>query len=194
MSDVQVFQDESISQHIPLTNTQRTEVYFISSEKEARTCTFWVGVYRKGTLSPQQLMEHKKTGEILSAAVNEGVDCEEVLVLADTKNPQDSVVYFLAPIQNEKLADSHLWLDKLCDAICEWGPQAPGIYFAPELLGTDLSSKLLAHVLKILISKNKFSTLYLLLGSHGLHSILNAVLKLKNKVREESSHEIYIYH
>ena len=192
MSEVQVAQQELALENI--NPSERTEIFLISSEKEARACTFWVGVYRKGSLDPQKLIELRKTGDILSSAVNEGLNCEEPLVLAETREDGESAVYFLAPIQNEKLAESHLWLEKLCEAICEWGPRAPGIYFAPELLGTDLSSKLLAHVLKILILKNKFSTLHLFIGSHGLHSVLNSVLKLKAKFREESPRELVIFH
>jgi hypothetical protein len=195
MPEVQVFPDEpQLTLDIDKPKPKRTEIYFISSEKEARTCNFWVGVYRRGALTPQALMQLKKTGDIMTAAVHEGVNCNEPLVLAETTTNQDSVVYFLAPIQNEKLADSHLWLDKLCEAICEWGPQSPGIYFAPELLGTDLSSKLLAQVLRLLITREKFSTIYLLLGSHGMHSILNSVLKLKSKLHEECAQDIFIYH
>lgn len=172
---------------------KKVDVYLIASEREARVCSFWVGVYRKGSLSPQELLAHKKTSEILTAAVNEGVDCQEPLVLAETTEGT-STVFFLAPIQNEKLSDSHLWLDKLCEAICEWGPKSPGIYFAPELLGTDLSSKLLSLIMKTLLIKNQFQTIYLLLGSHGIHPILNSVLKLKHKIKEESDTDIYIYH
>lgn len=193
MPELQVSQQDLVLDK-KIDPSERTEIFLISSEKEARACTFWVGVYRKGSLEPQKLIELRKTGDILTSAVSEGVNCEEPLVLAETRDDGNSVVYFLAPIQNEKLAESHLWLDKLCEAICEWGPQAPGIYFAPELLGTDLSSKLLARVLKMLILKNKFSTLHLFVGSHGLHSVLNSVLKLKAKLHEESTRELIIFH
>lgn len=191
MIEVQASEQELVFEKNP---SQRTEIFLISSEKEARSCSFWVGIFRKGTLVPQQLIELRKTEEILTAAVNEGINCEDPIVIAESKEDGRSAVYFLAPIQNEKLAESHLWLDKLCEAICAWGAEAPGLYFAPELLGSDLSSKFLMQVMKNLISKNKFSTLYLLTGSHGMHSVLNSALKLKSKLKEESTREIIIFH
>ncbi len=193
MPDTQVSEQEIVLD-IQMDPPKRTEVYLLGSEKEAKACTFWVGVYRKGHLSPPQLIDLHKTAEILTAAVSEGINCEEALVLAETMEPNKATVYFLVPIQNEKLADSNLWLDKLCDTLCEWGPQAPGIYFAPELFGTDLASKLLLRVLKTLFLKERFTTFYLLLGSHGMHSILNSVLKLKAKLKEESNREMIIFH
>ncbi len=171
-----------------------TEIYLISSEKEARACPFWVGVYRTGTLTPPQLMELRKTEDIFSAAASEGVVCADPLILAETKEDGQAAIFFLAPIENEKLADSHLWIDKLCEAICSWSPTTPGFYFAPELLGADIASKLLIRMLKTLILKNRFPTFYLFIGSHGLHSVLNAALKLRTKMCEEAERDVVVFH
>ena len=176
---------------LPVTQTQ---IILIGSEREAQDCKFWAGIYRKGHLSPQQLIEQKKTGDILTRAVSEGLDCDEAIVLTEVRENGEPSIHFLVPLQNERLADSHLWLEKLCDAICAWGPEAPGIYFAPELLGADLSCKFLSWVLKALIQREKFSTFFLLIGSHGMHSVLNSTLKLKAKMEEESAHRLSIFH
>ncbi len=172
----------------------QTEIFLIGSESEARSCPFWVGLYRTGTMRPQQLMELRKTGDILTAAANEGVACSDPLVLSETKENGQASLVFLAPIENEKLVDSHLWVDKLCDAICAWSPQTPGFYFAPELLGTEIASKLLIKILKNLILKNQFPTFYLYIGSHGLHNTLNAALKLRSRMIEESTRDVVVFH
>ena len=172
----------------------QTEIFLISSESEARVCPFWVGLYRTGTMEPKQLLELRKTGDILTTAVNEGVACTDPLVLAETKDNGQASLVFLAPIENEKLVDSHLWVDKLCDAICAWSPKTPGFYFAPELLGADIASKLLIKILKTLILKNQFPTFYLYIGSHGLHNILNAALKLRSRMLEESTRDVVVFH
>src|SRR3990167_1306692 len=100
MSEIQVSQNESVSVKDP---SARTDIFLIGSEKEARSCNFWVGVYRKGALAPQQLIGLRKAGDILTAAVSEGINCEEPIVLAESKDDGSPAVYFLAPIENEKL-------------------------------------------------------------------------------------------
>lgn len=178
----------------PLNPLEKVEIHLIHSEKDAVLCPLWVGVYRKGNMSPEELLDYKKVEEILEAAVHEGLDSDEVVVLAETREERAPCKYFLVPIENEKVSESQRWLENLTAAISDWGEQSPGIYFSPELLGTELALKLLLMLMKHFIDQDKFTRINLLVGSHGMHSILNAALKLKVKLNEVSSKDVQIFH
>lgn len=170
---------------------QTTKIFIVNSEKETEACTFWAGVYRSGNKSPQDLIHLKKTNDILSAAVTEGVASSEPFVITDTD--EGNSAFFLAPVQNEQITHKLLWQGELCTVISQWSPQAPGLYLSPDLLGAEISSKLLLQILKRLILKNQFSSIYLLIGTHGLHSILNTALTLRSQMEAESR-DVLIYH
>ncbi len=171
---------------------QTIKIFLVNSEKEAEACTFWAGVYRSGSKSPQELINLTKANDILAAAVNEGVSSSEPFVITDTEDGGNSA-FFLAPVQNEQITHKLLWQGELCNVISQWAPQAPGLYLSPDLLGAEISSKLLLQILKKLILKNQFTTFYLLIGTHGLHSILNTALALRNQMEMESK-DVLIYH
>ncbi|MBI2602661.1 MAG: hypothetical protein HYW48_06370 [Deltaproteobacteria bacterium] len=173
-------------------DTQKCKIYLLSSDSEAKECRFWVGVYREGSMTPAELVQQKKFSDILTTAVTKGIACKEHLTLAHSEDGQANVLY-LAPIQNEKVVDCEIWLDSLTQAICNWAPEAPGFYLAPELLGSDLAGKLLMRILKPLILKNQFTNFYLFTGSHGLHTVLNLALKLRSKMQEEDR-DVLVFH
>src|SRR3989338_10536862 len=97
-------------------DNQKCKIYLLSSDSEAKECRFWVGVYREGSMTPAELVYMEKFSDILPTAVTKGIACTEHLTLAHSEDGQANIFY-LAPIQNEKVVDCEVWLDSLTQAI-----------------------------------------------------------------------------
>ncbi|MBP6218770.1 MAG: hypothetical protein KA436_09305 [Oligoflexales bacterium] len=168
---------------------------------QEQPCHLWVGITRKGVLSPSDLINLRSVETILHEAAAQGTSSPCPLALADTtKTAQGPTLVYLTELPNphigrqkvlEKGAEES-WVQQLYRAILDCSRERVGFYFSPEILGEDLAHNLLLRLLHLLIPNKKIKTYSLLIGSHGMNNILNTALDLKNLVAKD--YKIRIHH
>ena len=193
---------QTLKNDVPLTspaNTKRKSsesthknVYLVHKEDELQ-CHFWIGLFRPGNKSPSDLLSYGKADTVLEAAIKEGLNEKESVMIVDT-NGKHQHVSFYAHTNSEQPGNSS-WINNAHSTISSWSPEAIGFYFSPELVDKQAANDLLFGLLSLCIETNVASTYNLLIGSHGINTILNAALRIKSKLEHSSAaQQLSIYH
>jgi len=174
-------------------SARRTVTLKIATLDAETNCDFWVGVASSGKISPLLLLEEPSVQTIFSRAAAEGVTESEPIMLSDTERASPRFVYLL-PMPGAEFRDQVLWVDDLVATIRAWSPRRVGFYLAPELLDTGTGQSLLLMAMKELIGSTDVNEFYLLVGSHGLNTVLNGALQLKEEIDEDQSLNFMVFH
>ena len=194
---------QTLKNDVPLTspaNTKRKSsesthknVYLVHKEDELQ-CHFWIGLFRPGNKSPSDLLSYGKADTVLEAAIKEGLNEKESVMIVDTKR-ETPACFFLCPSPTQNNQAIQDWINNAHSTISSWSPEAIGFYFSPELVDKQAANDLLFGLLSLCIETNVASTYNLLIGSHGINTILNAALRIKSKLEHSSAaQQLSIYH
>lgn len=176
---------------INVPTTRPVELYLVNGEAEA-ACNFWVGLARQGGHSPAQLMDLKEVPALLAEAATRGVDENGPLMLSDSSCVPPRYVYLL-PLPRDEFRDRAVWIHDLVQAIKAWATPCAGLYIAPELMDSAEAHDLLLAVLREAIRNTQTQEYYLLTGTHGLNSVLNAALRLKAEMDSDTL-SLHVFH
>lgn len=176
---------------INVPTTRPVELYLVTTEAEAE-CNFWVGLSRQGGHSPAQLMDLAEVPSLLTEAAIRGVDEQGPLMLSDSSRTPPRYVYLL-PVPREDFRDRAIWIHELVATIKSWAPPSAGLYIAPQLLESTEAHDLLLSVLREAIRNTTTEEYYLLTGTHGLNSVMNAALRLKAEMDSETL-SVHVFH
>lgn len=176
---------------INVPKTRPVELYLVTTETEAE-CNFWVGLARQGGHSPAQLMDLSEVPSLLTEAAIRGVDEQGPLMLSDSSRTPPRYVYLL-PVPRSDFRDRAIWIHDLVGAIKSWAPPSAGLYIAPQLLDSAEAHDLLLSVLREAIRNTTTEEYYLLTGTHGLNSVMNAALRLKAEMDSETL-SLHVFH
>jgi hypothetical protein len=170
-------------------------IQIISESQETDyPCSFWVGLMSQGVLSPGSLLDFSETSAILSMASSQGVVEKEPVMLSDSQSSPPRHIY-LVPKPPGDFRQDTVWVQDIVKTVSDWSPEQIGIYIAPNLIRNDRSHELLLVILRKLISVRAASQFFLYTGDYGLHSVLNAALKLKMELAEETKAPlVLVYH
>lgn len=166
-------------------------LHLVASESDA-PCSFWVGLAPEGDQAPAKLMDYTSIGALLTEAATRGVREGGPLMLSDTSVTPPRYVYLL-PVPKEQLIDRAQWIHDLVSTVRSWSPESAGFYIAPELLESQEALDLLLAVLSESINHAPTRDYYLLTGTYGLNSLLNAALRLKGDMDSETL-SLHVFH
>lgn len=182
------------SQHEPefdIPQARPVTLRLITDEDDA-TCNFWMGLCARGSMSPAQLMDAGRVPALLLEAAAKGVNEHEPVMLADTSCEPPRYVY-LTPAPSADFRERAVWLQDLISTIKSWAPLSAGFYISPDLIASKDSQELLGQILREMITHSTTSSFYLLLGAHGMNTILNTALRLKSELDSDTLN-ILVYH
>lgn len=172
------------------------EIHLVETENES-SCQLWVGVTRNGQLSCSQLIDMNKVPLILHEAALQGATVKPPLLLSDVRKNSFKNIY-LAEIpyfenKSNSLESLETWVEELCRAVEGFSSQDVGFYLSPEILGEELSHTMLNNILQKLLLNRKIKQYSLLIGTHGINSLLDLSLKIKAQVAQKNVH-LTVYH
>lgn len=176
---------------INLPKNRLVTMHLVASENDA-PCSFWVGLAPEGEQVPAKLMDFTSIGALLTEAATRGVRDGGPLMLSDTSVTPPRYVYLL-PVPKDKLLDRAQWIHDLVSTVRSWSPEAAGFYIAPELVEAPEAIELLLAVLTESIQSAPTRAYYLLTGTYGLNSLLNAALRLKSEIDSEAL-SLHVFH
>lgn len=190
-TEITVTPDPMGEPEINVPTTRPVELYLVTSETDA-TCNFWVGLARQGGHSPAQLMDLGEVPALLTEAAIRGVDESGPLMLSDSSRTPPRYVYLL-PLPRRDFRERAVWIHELVATIKAWSPASAGFYIAPQLMEPSEAHDLLLSVLREAIRATPTQEFYLLTGSHGMNSVMNAALKLKAEMDSETL-SLHVFH
>lgn len=174
------------------TNPERRVVNLTISSDHELECFFWMGLFKGGTLNPQDIYEFGSIEEIFESVATEGVREEaEPLMITDTSVNPARVVYLVPSSPGQGLSSERI--EDVTHTLRSWAPTSLGLYLSAEICGQELASELLQKILRRLIVETPIKRFYLLAGKLGVNQVLNAALKLKFDV-EDDDLNIMIFH
>lgn len=166
-------------------------IRLVSTEAEA-VCRFWIGLTKRGDLSPQALLEEADVGGIFEKASHRGLNQEPPILLTDTQLVPPRYVYLLGVPEDDFRART-LWTQELIKSLRTLAPKSLGFYLAPELFAARQRDELLAAVLREFVDAAMADEIYLFVGSYGLNALLSSVLRLKAEF-ESQLVKLLVYH
>jgi hypothetical protein len=166
-------------------------VRLVTNEADA-PCSFWVGLSAPGAMTPSELMDAGQVPAMLFEAATKGMTENGPVMLSDTSVDPPRYVY-LTPAPSADFRERAAWLQELIATIKSWAPLSAGFYISPELIAARDSHELLLQILRETITASTTASFYLLLGAHGLNSVLNAALRLKSELDSETLN-VLVYH
>lgn len=166
-------------------------INIINDEHES-DCKFWVGFYRTGTMKPFQLLEIERVQEVFEKASTTGLDISGPIMLTDSL-AQGPSYYFLSPLPQTEQEMNAEWVSKLCDSILSWNIDNIGFYFGTELMRPNASQVILSKILRKAILLRRQGKFNLLIGTHGINTIINVALDLRHHLLSEGVH-VFVYH
>ena len=180
--------NDIVAQSAPKAPANRVVLY-ITRPEETRNCNFWIGLFKKGKVHPQELYEHSNIDQVYYKAVNEGINDDEPILISNTER-QPPEHFYLLPLETLNSSPEKL-IQQIFDTLTAMAPSRAGLYFSPELLNKEECLQLLK---KVLLSCQDAPTkeFYLFAGKHGINSVLNTAIDVKHELL--NSIEVLVFH
>lgn len=172
--------------------SQLTRFNLFLTDAPGNDCNFWLGLARKGLRTPQNIMGGTSVANMLDEAAVEGVSDDAPIMLSDTTQIPSQYLY-LMPVPELEFRDRSLWIHNILETTKNWNPETIGIYLHPAILSSEAAKDLLASTLTALIETTRIKNYYLLVGSHGVNSLINTALKVKAEL-ETADREVVVFH
>jgi hypothetical protein len=163
----------------------------VSNENEAE-CNFWVGLFKNGTLDPSTIMDLPSIPQMFIEAATKGVTDSSPLMLTDSFSSPPKYLYLL-PTPTEDFRERAIWIGDLVKTAKSWSPKSVGFYLAPDLLDEKNCDELIQQILRELIFNSDINDFYLLVGEHGLNSVLKSAIQLKHEFDQEKIN-LFVFH
>ena len=176
-----------------LPNERPVTLRLVSSDSEAE-CNFWVGLAQlDGTLTPGQILDDQRSiQDVFADSASKGIAGDQPLLVTDTERVPPRYLYFLGPPAGE-FRERAIWLSELTKTIRSIQPGAIGFYLDPQLASEDEDHELVLAILRELIRVSDTVDYYLLIGEYGLNTLLNASVKLRAELLQDSIN-LYVFH
>jgi hypothetical protein len=165
----------------------------LAPDSEAE-CNFWVGLTRLGgELTPGQILDDERPiQKIFEDAAEKGIAGNQTLLVTDTEKTPPRYMYFLSTPSDE-FRERAMWLSELTQTIRSIQPGSIGFYIDPNLAVDDDEHELVLSILRELIRVSDTTDYYLLIGDYGLNTLLNAAVRLRGELLQDSIN-LYVFH
>ena len=189
MDAVQVEASIGLGEEVPKSLAQPVNIHLVET-LDIKQCPFWVGGFRKGKLTPQDLYP-LSTEQMFESASIVGVNESEPIMISDVANPEPRYVYLVPYGQGFGFDDV---VDSLMSSVESWVPKKIGIYLAPEIFGENkMHHSLLLRTLFAFVEIPRVNDYYLLTGGYGVNEILGITLRFKRDFNSNAK-EILVFH
>ena len=177
---------------LAINSTQKNVVTQIIGPADMNVCSFWIGLFQEGEMSPTDLWASRTLYEAFEAAAVKGLKDAGPLMLSDSNQVPARFIYLLPEPSNET-TEREPWLKQIVDTLKTWGPERVGIYLSPELVKKDETHQILVEILTKLVINSRTREYFVLPGKHGTNSILNALLRLRGALKKQAVN-CFVFH
>lgn len=161
------------------------------AREDLSQCSFWLGVFQRGTLNPASLLDSEDIAGVFLKAATDGITEQEPIMLSDSLPEHPRFFYFVpAPAEYDHATT---WTESIAKTLIDLKLPQLGIYFAPELLTKSKAQTLLKELMTALIKEAGIKQYHLYTGGHGSNPVLNAALELKNQLETDAA-RIFVFH
>jgi len=155
----------------------------IINNSDMDRCQFWLGLFEKGKMSPNNLFSSETLFDLFETAATMGVSEAGPLMLSDSLHRPARFVYLLPePAMN---SDLHSWNQQIVETLGNWSPQSVGIYLSPSMLDKEVILQILHQVLSDLGKHDITSEFVILPGKQISTAVLNVVMKVKKELQQK---------
>lgn len=184
------------TQNNPTASSAQTEelaenrvVLYITRPEETKNCNFWIGLYKMGTIPPQDLYDHTNIDEVYYKAASDGVSDDEAILISNTeRDPAEH--FYLLPQEDLKNSPQKV-IDQIYDVLKAMAPKRAGFYFSRDLVDQETCLNLLKKVI-VACKESPTKEFYLFAGKHGVNSILNTALDVKAEIQGDM--DVIVFH
>ena len=170
--------------NLAISSAKKTVVTQIIGPQDMNVCSFWIGLFHEGSLSPTDLWASNNLYDAFETAAVKGLSEAGPLMLSDSNQVPARFIYLLPEPASESEGREE-WLKQIVETLKTWGPERVGIYLSPQLIKKDKSHAVLVEILTKLIINAKTKEYFVLPGKHGTTSILNALLRLRGALSKQ---------
>ena len=176
-----------------LTQTPPTEpntlALIITRPEDHAECPLWIGLYRRGSASVQHIFSIESIAAVFSLLTEQGLKENQALMLSDNSGTELRQFYLLPEqLCHQDSPEAQALIIKTLEAL---RPNKVGLYFGLDSINPDQSQKLLEEILTCIVATN-IQELYLFTGKLGVNSVVNAALRVKQRL--SGSKELFVYH
>jgi hypothetical protein len=158
------------------------EANLVSSTKNV-TCKFWLGIYKKGEISPQEILSSSDFDSALDKASSKGLDSTDSILFSDCSDGETNFLLLVPDLDKESSIE--MWLENIFSSVNSIAPKSIGIHFGASLMNKEaLLEKIYAFISKSIDGegKFKFNTLYVNTAGHSYQDLLNVIFDIKNRL------------
>ncbi len=145
-------------------------------------CQFWVGLSKKGKGKIEDLLAAANVEALMQNAATNGYLSNGPILISNTEKGFAEYYYLL---ESPALGLGNEFVLMITKTIYSIGAHKVGFYFSPAIINSEAFKSLLPLTLKHVILGSVCNSFYLLIGEHGLDTILNITLKLKSELMSQ---------
>lgn len=171
------------------------ECHLVSNAKET-DCQFWLGVFKKGSLSPSEVLSKETAEQSLAATGEKGIDSDEAILFSDCESGKTNYI-LLVPEISFTAQNIKTWLEKVFMSIDSIKPSIMGLYLPDSVFKIEdyktLVKEFIAYARKENSEHQKINRIYLHTAGHKYSDILNTSFEVKKHIGEEGI-KVRVYH
>lgn len=162
----------------------------ITRSQDLETCPFWVSLYKPGPVAPQQLFQIPSIEGIFKVLLNDGLQENQALMLAENTEGERARQLYLIPesLCHEQPERAR---DLILSTLASLGPERLGLYLPSFLEGARVSTHVIEEI-SLGLSFLRTKELHFYTGNIGINPLLNAALRIKHRL--DGRREVLVYH
>lgn len=173
--------------------TESPGILKITPAGKSSVCHFWVGLFRTGSTSAQELFSLSDPEEIFVTAAREGLAEDEAIMLSNANLAPPRYVYLVPTTDSLPQRLDTKAVSAFVTALRMWQPQQAGLYIAPELAEKRTAQEMLLQILRESLLTTELREFCLLVGTLDKNDLLNTAIWLKEHLERESIN-VCVYH
>ena len=174
------------------TSTSTPAILQLTTAGEDNSCYFWSGLFRHGSVRPQELFSLTNYQKIFTIAAQQGLNEDEPIMLSNTTCKPPRYTY-LVPAPDEPQQVDRGAVHALIAVLRLWRPQRAGLYLDPRLVTSQAAAEMLLQIVREALLTASLREFCLATGTHEHNDLLNTTVWLKENLEKEAIN-VCIYH
>ena len=171
--------------------TDAPAILQIASANEDNGCYFWSGLFRRGPVRPQELLDLSDYQQIFAIAAQQGLDEDGVTMLSNTQCSPPRYTYLVpAPAASRQLDQATV--QAFVSVLRLWQPPRAGLCLAPQLLEPQTTATMLLQIVREALLTTSLREFCLATGTQH-DDLLNTTVWMKENLEKEAIN-VRIYH
>jgi hypothetical protein len=164
----------------------------ILPKEDMLECSFWIGIFKKGSQDAHDLLSGDKYHSIMHSAAEQGIDSNEPVMLANTEAGGPKFIYLL-PQPTSDFNNQMEWITDLVSTIKGWENDKLGVYIDEQIINPNDLPALVTTISRELIAQTNVTDLFLTPTSDDENLMLNIALDIKRSMENEEP-DVDVYH